>query len=29
MQAHPQFAWQKPFLHDMNAGPWTEFQALK
>jgi len=25
--AHPQFAWQKPILHDMNAGPWTTFAA--
>jgi hypothetical protein len=23
--AHPQFAWEKPILHDMKAGPWTEF----
>jgi hypothetical protein len=25
--AHPQFAWQKPILHDMKAGPWTTFVA--
>jgi len=25
--AHPQFAWQKPILHDMIAGPWTSFHA--
>jgi hypothetical protein len=25
--AHPQFAWQKPILHDMKAGPWTAFHA--
>ena len=25
--AHPQFAWQKPILHDMIAGPWTTFTA--
>jgi len=25
--AHPEFAWQKPILHDMIAGPWTEFSA--
>jgi hypothetical protein len=25
--AHPEFAWQKPILHDMNAGPWTKFTA--
>ena len=27
LAAHPQFAWQKPILHDMNAGPWTRFTA--
>jgi hypothetical protein len=25
--AHPDFAWQKPILHDMKAGPWTTFIA--
>jgi hypothetical protein len=25
--AHPQFAWEKPILHDMKAGPWTTFTA--
>jgi hypothetical protein len=25
--AHPQFAWEKPILHDMKAGPWTTFAA--
>jgi hypothetical protein len=25
--AHPEFAWQKPILHDMKAGPWTEFST--
>ena len=20
--AHPEFAWEKPILHDMKAGPW-------
>jgi Phospholipase B len=25
--AHPEFAWQKPILHDMKAGPWTTFTA--
>ncbi len=24
---HPEFSWQKPLLHDMKAGPWTEFTA--
>ena len=27
LEAHPQFAWQKPILHDMIAGPWTTFVA--
>jgi hypothetical protein len=25
--AHPEFAWQKPVLHDMKAGPWTTFKT--
>lgn len=24
---HPEFAWYKPILHDMNARPWTEFHG--
>ncbi len=24
---HPQFAWQKPILKDMKAGPWTKFET--
>jgi hypothetical protein len=24
---HPEFAWQKPLLRDMKAGPWTVFSA--
>jgi Phospholipase B len=24
---HPEFSWQKALLHDMKAGPWTEFTA--
>ena len=24
---HPEFAWQKPLLRDMKAGPWTTFRA--
>jgi hypothetical protein len=24
---HPEFAWEKPVLHDMKAGPWTQFTA--
>jgi hypothetical protein len=27
LAAHPEFAWQKPILHDMKAGPWTKFTA--
>jgi len=27
LSAHPEFAWQKPILHDMIAGPWTAFSA--
>ena len=24
---HPEYAWYKPILHDMDARPWTEFKA--
>jgi hypothetical protein len=27
LDSHPEFAWQKPYLRDMNAGPWTFFQS--
>jgi hypothetical protein len=27
LAAHPEYAWQAPFLRDMKAGPWTEFRA--
>ena len=27
LAAHPEFEWQRPILHDMNAGPWTTFTA--
>jgi len=27
LAAHPEFAWQKPILRDMKAGPWTTFSA--
>ncbi len=27
LEAHPEYAWQAPYLHDMKAGPWTEFRA--
>ena len=29
LAAHPEFSWQKPILHDMNAGPWTTFTAAQ
>jgi hypothetical protein len=27
LTAHPEYAWQEPYLRDMKAGPWTEFRA--
>ena len=24
-EKHPEFAWERPILHDMKAGAWTEF----
>jgi Phospholipase B len=27
LAAHPEYAWQEPYLRDMNAGPWTEFRS--
>jgi hypothetical protein len=27
LAAHPEYAWQEPYLRDMKAGPWTEFRA--
>ncbi|MGA8442194.1 MAG: C45 family peptidase [Candidatus Sulfotelmatobacter sp.] len=27
LEQHPEYAWQRPLLHDMKAGPWTKFQA--
>lgn len=27
LERHPEFTWQKPYLHDMKAGPWTVFTA--
>ncbi|MDT8067921.1 MAG: C45 family peptidase [Terriglobia bacterium] len=29
LQAHPEYDWQKPLLHDMDAYPWTTFSATK
>jgi hypothetical protein len=29
LRAHPEFAWQKDLLRDMNASPWTTFTATK
>jgi Phospholipase B len=27
LAAHPEFNWQEAYLHDMKAGPWTEFKS--
>jgi hypothetical protein len=27
LAAHPEYAWQEPYLRDMKAGPWTQFRA--
>ncbi len=27
LAAHPEYDWQAPYLHDMIAGPWTEFHS--
>jgi hypothetical protein len=27
LKAHPEFAWQKPLLHDMPSSAWTTFRA--
>ncbi|MGB7437931.1 MAG: C45 family peptidase [Candidatus Acidiferrum sp.] len=27
LAAHPEYAWQEPYLHDMKAGPWTVFKS--
>lgn len=27
LAARPEYGWQAPFLHDMKAGPWTEFHS--
>ena len=27
LAAHPEFAWEEPYLHDMKAGPWTLFRS--
>jgi len=27
LAAHPDYAWQEPYLRDMKAGPWTTFHA--
>jgi len=27
LAAHPDYAWQEPYLRDMIAGPWTDFHA--
>jgi hypothetical protein len=28
LRTHPEFAWQKDFLRDLDSHPWTEFQAV-
>jgi hypothetical protein len=27
LAAHPEYAWEEPYLRDMKAGPWTEFHS--
>jgi hypothetical protein len=27
LAAHPEYEWQAAYLHDMKAGPWTEFHS--
>jgi hypothetical protein len=27
LAAHPEYAWQEPYLRDMKAGPWTTFRS--
>jgi hypothetical protein len=27
LAAHPEYAWEEPYLRDMKAGPWTEFRS--
>jgi hypothetical protein len=27
LAAHPEYAWEAPYLRDMKAGPWTEFHS--
>jgi hypothetical protein len=27
LAAHPEHAWEEPYLRDMKAGPWTEFRS--
>jgi hypothetical protein len=29
LKAHPEFAWQKPLLRDINVNPWTTVSAAK
>jgi len=29
LRAHPEFAWEKDFLRDLDSHPWTEFQAVQ
>jgi hypothetical protein len=27
LASHPDYAWEKPVLRDMKAGPWTVFKS--
>ncbi len=27
LAAHPEYAWEAPYLRDLKAGPWTEFRS--
>jgi hypothetical protein len=29
LAAHPEYAWQKPYLRDLKSHPWTEFRATR
>jgi hypothetical protein len=27
LAAHPEYAWEAPYLRDLKAGPWTQFHS--
>jgi hypothetical protein len=29
LSAHPEFAWEKDILQDLDSYPWTQFQVTK